>query len=169
MTNNATNEAQAIEILREFYAQTGGNPNKSVSMWAVGEKLGLERFKIEDLCMGMASEGLLEIKNLSGGMGLTESGVEKVQGLGGASGAGGAGDAGEILARLEKALPDLGLGAAAQKDMALDIQTLRLQLARSKPVAGGQKAVSAEIRRMLDMAKAEQAAPLLKALEQLTV
>jgi hypothetical protein len=165
--DDATNEAQTIDILREFYTQTGGDLNKSVSMWDVGEKLGLEKFRIEDLCMGMASEGLLEIKNLSGGMGLTEVGLERVQGLDSAGGSGQTGDVGSLLGMLEGALPDLGLGASAQKDMTLDIQTLRLQLARSKPLPGVQSAALAEIRRVLEMSSAEKAGPLIEALNQI--
>ncbi len=165
--DDATNEVQLLEILREFYAQTDGNPQKSVSMWEVGEKLGLERFRIEDLCMGMASEGLLEIKNLSGGMGLTEAGLERVRGLDSTGRPGGSGDIGALIARLEDALPDLGLSASVQKDLALDIQTLRLQLARSKPLSGIREAVVSEIRRVLAMSSADRAASLIEALDQL--
>jgi hypothetical protein len=136
-------------------------------MWDVGEKLGMERFQIEDLCMGMASQGLLEIKNLSGGMGLTDAGVERVQGLASPGHSGSSGDVGAFISSLEDALTDLGLSETAQKDLAMDIQALRLQLARSKPLPGVQEAVLSEIRRVLEMTSAVKVAPLLDALEQI--
>ena len=66
----------------ELYHRTQGDGSVKVSMFDIGESLGLDR----KLCLRTAEEligtGLVEIKTLSGGIGITADGVVEAQGLG---------------------------------------------------------------------------------------
>lgn len=98
----------------------------SVTMWQVGESLGLNRSATETLAMDLFAEGILEVVNLSGKVRITDKGR-------GLLGGGGAADLPGLVEALEKA-GSLGLSGAAAQDLAADLATLKAQLSRSRPL-----------------------------------
>ena len=66
----------------ELYHRTGGDGSVKVSMYDVGESLGLDRKLSLRTAEELIGTGLVEIKTLSGGIGITAEGVAEAQGLG---------------------------------------------------------------------------------------
>lgn len=126
------NEPMAEMMLKTVSRITGGSVQHNVSMWTVGEELGLDRSKTEDLAMELVSEGLLEIKNLSGGIGLTEAGLEKLKESGPVSDFPVAENLDDLIKRLESTADEPGLPDAERGDLKIDLESLNIQLRRSK-------------------------------------
>ncbi|MFH1137020.1 MAG: hypothetical protein V1816_13175 [Pseudomonadota bacterium] len=123
------------KMLEEIRQATSGGPGRTASMWPIGQKLGLDRGRTEDVAMGLVAEGLLEIKSLSGGLGLTEDGLKLLGSAGGADDSAPPDLAG-FLTALARDLPALRLEPAARRDLELDLQTLQLQGKRTAPLPG---------------------------------
>jgi len=73
-SNISENESN---FLIKLYELTQGNPSSQVSMYDVGEAIGLERdaaLKTSEVLFGF---GLAEIKTLAGGIGITEDGLSE--------------------------------------------------------------------------------------------
>jgi len=74
-------EAPAREFLVRLYEQTKGDPSLQASMYAVGASLGWERDAASQTAQDLMGLGLVEIRTLSGGIGLSAEGAETVRGL----------------------------------------------------------------------------------------
>ena len=66
----------------ELYHRTQGDGSVKVSMYDIGESLGLDRKLSLRTAEELIGTGLVEIKTLSGGIGITAEGVAEAQGLG---------------------------------------------------------------------------------------
>jgi hypothetical protein len=66
----------------ELYHRTRGDDSVKVSMYDVGESLGLDRKLSLRTAEELIGTGLVEIKTLSGGIGITAEGVAEAKGLG---------------------------------------------------------------------------------------
>ena len=166
MIDTSDTESAANRLLATIFEKTGGDPGRSVSMWAAGESLGFDRNTTENLSMELVSEGLLEVKSLSGGVSLTESGLARAQASAPPTGESG-GSLSDFVQTLGKALPELSLSAALKSDLELDTEVLRIQLKRSTPLTPVVKAVLGEIKTRLK-ASGPGADALLKNLDSLT-
>ena len=62
---------QAESYLRALYSATDGNVETVVSMYDIGIPLGLERAEAGALAEELMVEGLVELRNLSGGISIT--------------------------------------------------------------------------------------------------
>jgi len=132
MANQADLDSQAAQMLAAIHEAIQAAPGRPAGMWAVGEKLGWDRNRTEDVVTGLMSEGLLEIKTLSGGVVLTEAGLAQARGLGPQESA--PPDLARVVGRLEEALTGLDLPHPARQDFEADLAVLRAQLARSRPL-----------------------------------
>jgi hypothetical protein len=148
MIEASETESTADRFLAAICEQTGGDPGRSVSMWAAGEGLGFDRNQTENVAMELVSEGLLEVKSLSGGVSLTESGLARARNVAPTSGETGGGLP-EFVESLEKALPKMNLPPVLRVDLELDARVLRMQLTRSAPLAAVVKAVLGEVKARL--------------------
>lgn len=72
---NTPNQKEQQFIL-ELYSMTDGNTETQVSMYDVGNTLGLDKVAASALSQEMIIEELVELKTLSGGIGITEKGLE---------------------------------------------------------------------------------------------
>lgn len=70
---NLSPEAKAF--LFELYACTGTDLNAQVSMYDVGQTLGMEKNDAASMAESLYIEGLAELKTLSGGIGITREGL----------------------------------------------------------------------------------------------
>ena len=75
----------AREFLVRLFEQTNGDPSLQSSMYAIGDSLGWERDTASCTAQDLMGLGLVEIRTLSGGIGLSAEGAEAVRGLRGTS------------------------------------------------------------------------------------
>lgn len=75
---------EAKNYLLELYKMTTGNVSAQVSMFEVGTAIGLEKVVAGKIAEDLIGSGLVEVKTLSGGIGITDRGVEEAQAAGGA-------------------------------------------------------------------------------------
>jgi hypothetical protein len=66
----------ARQFLTQLFEQTGGKTSAQVSMYAIGAKLGWEREAASQAAQELMAAGLVEIRTLSGGIGLSAAGAE---------------------------------------------------------------------------------------------
>jgi len=82
-------------FLMELFQKTRGMTTGSTSMYEVGSGLGLEKDTARQMAENLMSEGLVEIRSLSGGIAVTDDGIEAAKRLGA-----GEGDNADAKARL---------------------------------------------------------------------
>jgi hypothetical protein len=63
-------------FLQELYNRAEGDFEVQISMYDLGADLGLEKEDVDELGQGLFIEGLAEMKTLSGGMGITQKGLD---------------------------------------------------------------------------------------------
>lgn len=68
------NDAQKTFLL-ELYRSTGGDADSQQSMYAVGEKIGLDKASAKKTAEDLIGLGLMEIRTLSGAVGITGEGI----------------------------------------------------------------------------------------------
>ncbi len=69
-------------FLLGIYKQTKGDPAAVVSMYAVGSELGLDRSTASHLAEDLMGWMLLEVRSLSGGVGITPLALEEIEASG---------------------------------------------------------------------------------------
>jgi hypothetical protein len=74
-TLNELNEPDR-QFLNRLFEQTGGQTSRQVSMYDVGAGLGWEREATSRTAQDLMAAGLVEIRTLSGGIGLSTAGAE---------------------------------------------------------------------------------------------
>ncbi len=75
------------DFLLELYNQTEGDTEKQVSMHDIGEVIGLEKTEASMLAEDLIMDQLVELKTLSGGIGITAKGLDALQKTGVVQGA----------------------------------------------------------------------------------
>lgn len=66
---------ESRSFLLELYTQTGGDTDVQVSMYDIGTAVGLEKNEAGALAESLFIQGAAELKTLSGGIGITSSGI----------------------------------------------------------------------------------------------
>jgi hypothetical protein len=143
-----TDSPEALNYLAELYQRTAGDVSVQVSMYEVGAAVDMEKTLAGKLAEDLIGDGLVEVKTLSGGIGITALGIEQVQAAGLAGGGADApvvlGDSplleGENKAAVVSLVREIK-SAAAQKsgsydsleEMVIDIKTLEVQLLSPRP------------------------------------
>ena len=79
-------EGDDRRFLLELFEQAGGGTSAKVSMYAVGEGLGLDRQAASRIGENLMGLGLVEIRTLAGGIGMTEDGVTAARHFGAGGG-----------------------------------------------------------------------------------
>jgi hypothetical protein len=69
-------------FLLSVYRQTKGDPASQVSMYDIGSELGIDRTAASRLAEDLMGWMMLEIRTLSGGIGITPSAVEEIEASG---------------------------------------------------------------------------------------
>jgi hypothetical protein len=69
-------------FLLSVYKQTKDDPAKQVSMYDIGSELGIDRTAASRLAEDLMGWMMLEIRTLSGGIGITPSAVEEIEASG---------------------------------------------------------------------------------------
>ena len=163
------NETQRAFLL-ELYSSADGAAGVQRSMHTVGAAIGLDRERAGKAAEDLIGKGWVEIKTLSGGIGLTAEGISVAQeeGAGGGPGGGPLAKLGKAAllaeqerAAVEKMLTEIKQCIATQKsdfaqleEMVLDVKTAEIQLLSPR----AKTAVIREVLRALQPALAKAGA-----------
>ena len=169
-----------IQFLQELYNRCGGDPAGTFSMFDIGLAVGLEREKAGAVGEELIGWGLVEVRTLSGGVSIAESGIKKVRQLSaGPPGPDGRAvqlgtdpvleEAGRdavdrIVTRLKSDIGDLGLGFERLAEVMADIKSIDAQLSSPRPKTA---IVREGLRSMLDILKETGAAQQSRAVKDL--
>jgi len=157
-----------LKILAALQKAERDNPANDMSMWTIGEELGLDRNQIQDLVMDLSAEGLVEIKSLSGTVLLTEEGRNKSGEPGPVSGSMSFLDElTECIAFLEASLDSFGLDRQTRQDLEVDINTLKGQAARSKRLPAVLEATLEAVKEALGLVPGDAAKNVKRRLDKL--
>jgi hypothetical protein len=69
----------ARQFLRRLFEQTDGQASRQISMYAIGAELGWDREAASQAAQDLMASGLVDIRTLSGGIGLSAEGAAAVQ------------------------------------------------------------------------------------------
>ena len=69
-------QSQATAYLAELYRATSGDPSVQASMYDIGAAIGLDKAVSGKLAEELIAAGDVEIRTLSGGIGITAQGIE---------------------------------------------------------------------------------------------
>ncbi len=142
---------EAKRYLEELSIRTQGDTTQQVSMFDVGEAVGLEKAEAGALAEDLIVQGWVELKTLSGGIGITSEGLELIRGPGAGKDTASAGlqlGDGPILAfagrqAVEKVLADIRAGVQCQttsferiEEMVIDVKTIEVQMLSARPKIG---------------------------------
>jgi hypothetical protein len=116
--NNSELDERSRQFLIQLFEQTSGDPSAQASMYEVGESLGMDRdtsCRVAETLIGLQ---LVEIRTLSGGIGISSEGAEEVKGL-----IGGTTFAGKSADKLSDHPIMDQIGCQAVQQVALDIKS----------------------------------------------
>ena len=137
------------QFLIQLYQETGGDANVQVSMYDIGDRLGLERDMAARVAQDLMASTLVEIRTLSGGIAISAEGLQAARELMGPAAANGVEvaklgdslileDSGrqaveQIAAELKKQAGSLGLDFVTLAELMADLKTIDAQLGSSRP------------------------------------
>ncbi len=137
------------QFLIQLFEKTRGDSSVQVSMYDIGGLMGLERDAAARVAEKLIGSQLVEIRTLSGGIGISAAGSELVQDLIGplASDAGKSTKLGEepllnsaarqaveqIVTEIKDQVGTLGLGFDPLAELMADLKTIGAQLESSRP------------------------------------
>ena len=167
-------------FLLSVYKQTKDDPAKQVSMYDIGSELGIDRTAASRLAEDLMGWMMLEIRTLSGGIGITPSAVEEIE----ASGFGeskpqaqtlcfGADPvmstevrqaAERVTAALKQQAGSIGLPFDALAEVMADLKTVDAQFDSSHPKTAIVRACFQSLKNTLDQAGAIDCASLVAGL-----
>jgi hypothetical protein len=137
-----------LEFFRLLFIKTGGNLQKQVSMHEIGNEVGMDKSASKTVAEELMRIGLIDIRTLSGGIGLTEEGLFEAQnrfpdiaGISTLIKLGNHPVVGEktgtaiteILNHLKPQIGKLGLAYNELTELIADIQTLDAQMRSPRP------------------------------------
>jgi hypothetical protein len=149
MTEASSLSDSSLQYFRSLFIKTGGDTKKQVSMHEIGNDAGLDKPASKTVAEDLMSLGLIDIRTLSGGIGLTEEGVIEAQSL--FSDIPGISAAGmtlgnqpivgekigtvitDILTSLKPRVGKLGMAFDDLTELIADIQSLEAQMRSSRP------------------------------------
>ena len=167
----------ATAYLLELYRLTEGNPAAQVSMFDVGAAMGIEKSVAGKLAEEMIGQGWAEVRTLSGGIGITEQGIEAALSAG-AQGAsaeedlrlgngpildeGGRQALEKMTAAIKSNLDDAQLDYTRMEELILDVKTMEVQLLSPRPKTAVLREILRSLQENLAQAKAGDLAERLE-------
>lgn len=149
--------------LKAMVEHSQADPGNQVSMYTVGEAIGMDRETASQVCQELMAFGLVEIRSLSGGVGITVDGLafSGQPGHGGSAAGGAQLKQGPILddddnVSVTAVLDDLKNSAGQWKltydqmaEFVADVKTIETQLLSPRPKTAVVKAVCGSIEALL--------------------
>lgn len=137
------------QFLIQLYEQTGGDPSAQISMYDVGDGLGMDRDVASRAAQTLIGLQLVEIRTLSGGIGISVDGAGEAKRLvGGASQTDGSPDkltdqpvmdpgscrgVEQVIGEIKSQSGKLGLDFDGLSEIMADLKTVDAQLGSSRP------------------------------------
>jgi hypothetical protein len=165
----------ASRYLQQLFQSTEGQANAQVSMFEVGATIGMDKGQAGKIAEELIGNGYVEVKTLSGGIGITDQGIAAVRTDEAAPAA--ADDltinSGPVLndtgrQAVETVLSELRTQVAAAnfdyeriEELVMDIKTIEVQLLSPKPKTAIIREVLMSLRSALEMAGEKQIASRL--------
>lgn len=155
-------DMQGKSFLQQLYQMSGGDITSDVSMYVIGEQLGLDKTKAGSIAEDLIIDGFAELKTLAGGITITPKGLEEI-GKGERSGTGDSPASAHVLGSqevlddkdrqaVENMLDDVkqALFSHVQnyhglEEIVIDIKTVETQLLSPRPKSSIIKAVLGSI------------------------
>ena len=148
MTDSELDEV-AEQFLIQLSEQTKGDVSVQVSMYDIGELLGMDRDTASTVALELMGLQLVEIRTLSGGIGISADGSARVQSLVGPLASdnseysklghepllnsGGQQAVGQVVSKLKNQTGSLGLDFDTLSELMADFKTIEAQLDSSRP------------------------------------
>jgi hypothetical protein len=149
MTEASSLPDSSLQFFRSLYIKTGGDTKKQISMHEIGNEAGLDKSASKSIAEALMSLGLIDIRTLSGGIGLTAEGILEAQSwfadITGISPAGitlgnhpvvgekNGAVITDILTGLKPRIGKLGMAFDDLTELLADIQSLEAQMRSSRP------------------------------------
>lgn len=149
MTEACSLPDSSLLFFRSLFIKTGADTRKQVSMHEIGNEAGLDKSASKNVAEELMSLGLIDIRTLSGGIGLTKEGVLEAQSwftdIPGISSAGmtlgnhpvvGEKNGAvimDILISLKPRIGKLGMAFDDLTELLADVQSLEAQMRSSRP------------------------------------
>ncbi len=156
-------------FLFQLYTITDGDTEANVSMYDVGEVLGLGKGDTGKLAEALYSEGYAELKTLSGGIGITMMGLKALNvsmdsadseslslGTDHVLTDQGRDTAEIILQEIKAVISDTKLTYAHLEELVIDIKTIEIQMLSPRPKTEVIREVLKSIHQVLDTSGPEQ-------------
>jgi hypothetical protein len=150
--NSSKLDESGQQFLIQLFEQTGGDSSAQVSMYDIGEGVGLDRDTSSRVAETLIGLQLVEIRTLSGGIGISTEGASEVSRLtGGVSPAGGSPGkltdqpvmdpistrgVEQAAGELKSLAGNLGLDFDGLSELMADLKTIDAQLGSSRPKTG---------------------------------
>jgi hypothetical protein len=132
-----------------FLHETAGDSASQVSLYDIGERIGLDRTEASRVAENIMAEGWAEVRTLSGGIGITQKGIDAVAALGGGGERGTSTISGlgygalleasvlnsveTVVAGLKLQIQSAGLDFEALAELVADLRTIDAQLSSPRP------------------------------------
>jgi len=129
--NSSGLDEHSRQFLIRLFEQTNGDPSAQASMYDIGQSLGMDRdtsCRVAETLIGLQ---LVDIRTLSGGIGISSDGAEEVKGM-----MGGTTPAAKFPGRLSDQpmrAGSLGLDFNDLSALMADLKTIEAQLSSSRP------------------------------------
>ncbi len=134
-------------FLLELFRQTDGKTSAKASMYDIGAALGMEKQDAKHIAEELMGWNLIEIRTLSGGIAITNDGIEKARQMGATGGTAAAVGLGNalilddaahkavenVINGLKAEIGKSGLNFETLNELVADIRTVDAQLFSSKP------------------------------------
>ncbi len=144
-----TENPEKKAYLFQLYSMAQGDPATPVSMYEVGQVLGLERAESGELAEALFIEGHAELKTLAGGIGITREGLKALDmkidysadeglqlGAGPVMESQGKESLGKILKEIQTFMGGCITPYAHLEEMLMDIKTIEIQMLSPQPKTG---------------------------------
>jgi hypothetical protein len=139
-------ETTARDFIMELHRSTEGNTEAQVSMYTIGEALGLDRDASTAAAEDLMAQGLVEIRTLAGAIGMSDQGAGLMDNGPDSAGSDGLrlGTASPLntaqcegvdalLTQFKSELGQSGLAFEALSEMITDIRTIEIQMTSPNP------------------------------------
>jgi hypothetical protein len=165
-------------FLSALYQKTEGDTAKQLSMYEIGEAMGLDKTQSSRLAETLMAENMVEIRSLSGAIALSQTGKEEIEGLAGDAGSVPAIRLGEepvveegarqgveaVVAEIKNHIMDMALDFEALTELVADLRSIDAQLFSPKPKTAIIRELFKSIESVIENAQAKESLGQVRAL-----
>ncbi len=166
-------------FLEELYKQTGGDAEVQVSMYDLGEAIGLDKAEAGSLAEQLMFQGQVELRSLSGGISITSEGLavlgftaphaqstesELQLGTGPVADDKDRQTVHLLIEQIKMEISNLSLDYSLLEEIVLDIKTIEVHMLSPKPKIAVLREIFRSLKNAFETAKVDKVAAQLKTL-----